>query len=225
MTASKKYFSVGPSVVGTPADGRRTDSEFHGPPMEAPGHSAVGDSAAAPLVRTLLRPRSPSAISGLVVPVVVDPVDRVLGGRPLSHVGQERLERVQPAVAHLDSASAVVFPTGAARVGAPILCAGPHPVFCTQTVSGRVSVRRCSRAPEFAPKATATPNTSAPQRVCVDDLLNPTVTDDRAPNTDSAVRFGALAQHSKTSELRASGRHFLEPRHTLIVAGRGGVTT
>jgi hypothetical protein len=73
----------------------------------------------------------PSAITRLVVPVVVDPVEHQVGRRSASHVGDKRLEALAPALAHSDSASPVAlvierrWPITAIPHGAPDSIFGP----------------------------------------------------------------------------------------------------
>jgi len=49
----------------------------------------------------------PSAVSGLIVPVVVDPVEREIKTWPLAHILTERFEGIKPAIADCDSPLAV----------------------------------------------------------------------------------------------------------------------
>lgn len=60
-------------------------------------------------VATLGLGRSPSAILGCVMAVIVNPVDRMFFGRPRSHVGIKMLKTLQPTVAYFNSFSAMAF--------------------------------------------------------------------------------------------------------------------
>lgn len=68
-----------------------------------------------PSVSDLGCPGNPSAIDGLVVAVIVDPVEFVLG-RPSTHVVKEGHNGVSPALADGDSARSVVLVGLAPRV-------------------------------------------------------------------------------------------------------------
>src|SRR5690606_5073733 len=84
--------------------------------MSPPGFLFL--DTAPPVVRLLFWSRPP-AIPGLIVALVVDAV-KTGSGRPLTHVGEEALEAVQPAVADRNAATAVQFIIGGRFVGAPV---------------------------------------------------------------------------------------------------------
>ena len=105
--------------------------------------------AAKALIQLLFSLRRPSAITWLVVAVVVDAVDRVIGRRFLPHVGIERLERIAPAVAHANAASAVVVKGVIVSVVAPHLHPDPsailngffHAVRASWVITERISTK------------------------------------------------------------------------------------
>jgi len=75
------------------------------------------------LVSALLAWGGPSAVAGLVVPVHVDPVDRVERARLAPHVGQEGNIGGAPARAYLNPAPTVEVPVFVARA---FLASGDH---------------------------------------------------------------------------------------------------
>jgi hypothetical protein len=77
-----------------------------------------------PRVCALHFPSRPSNVAGLIVPVVVDSVERHRRARRLSDIGCERLERV-PSLAHANAASAIVRVGRASGVVAPLAHAFP----------------------------------------------------------------------------------------------------
>lgn len=78
-------------------------------------------------IQALLIPRSPAAISGFVVSIIVDAIEAVFGRWALSHVGQELLKGIQPLIAHPNSPTAVAVVPGVRRVCAAVF--GRPPCF------------------------------------------------------------------------------------------------
>jgi hypothetical protein len=76
-------------------------------------------------VVVVLFARGPSAVAGLIVPVVVDPVDSVSGSRSLAHVRKEVGEGCFPAFTYADASSAVVLEAGLFGVSASREHPGP----------------------------------------------------------------------------------------------------
>lgn len=74
-------------------------------------------SRCAPIQRLFLDGR-PSHIAGLIVAVIVDPVDLMARAWARRHVVAERFKRSRPFVANLDAAPAVVGPLAPSRVAA-----------------------------------------------------------------------------------------------------------
>ena len=120
---------------------------------------------------------SPSAISRLVVPVVVDAIDTQSFGLR-SHVGKEIL-KLAPSLADLDAAAAVtmpsfIFPSGASvSHGAPnsVLGSVPHsmssfsvsstaPIYLKASATSRVPItqRGARNINKFAASTTAMPD-------------------------------------------------------------------
>ena len=71
--------------------------------------------------------RSPSAISGLVISVVVYAVERVLGTWPSPNIGQEDIKG-HPFVADMDTSSTISVPVLVRLAIAPTAHFAPHPI-------------------------------------------------------------------------------------------------
>ena len=142
------------------------------------------------LVVRLLNVCRPAAIAGLIVSVVVDPVDAsIIGAR--SHICVEGEEIVTPFVAHCDSASSIV------RVGPVILIEASflnllpgevfatfvHPVFCVPSA--------------LSNQATATFSLTVNESVFVNVALFSTRAFTDKVDVVSCHRFG-FSQHSQT---------------------------
>lgn len=119
------------------------------------------DAAPPPVPRLLFGGR-PSAITRLVVAVVVDSLDRV-PVRPRPHVAQERRKVVSPLVAHADAAPAVVGVAGRCGIVATLFRVLPRPIFRASGLS--VCSLMGKRARHVNPKAAATARPANPQSV------------------------------------------------------------
>lgn len=87
-------------------------------------HKLIGLRLIAPLLKTC----RPSAVPWLVVPIVIDAVDRVLGRRLPSHVGKEVEIRVEPTLADRDASASVAVVHPVARIQAALFHAYPRQV-------------------------------------------------------------------------------------------------
>ena len=97
------------STLNQRAYPRTCDSRFARPFAHRHGPSIERQQSIFPRIVALLFSCSPSAITGLVVSIVVDSFKRVHWRRTLPHVGKEVVEGFQPAVANRDSTATVVF--------------------------------------------------------------------------------------------------------------------
>lgn len=138
------------------------------------------------VVPLLLRCRPPT-IPGLVVAVVVDPVDRVLRRWLLAHVGQEDRE-VAPALGYPDTASAVAGVTRIQRVRASLPYRLPHGVEWVLASSSREPVLRSRRLgiPDGSPcrllgEAATGARASAPKMAARDRRYGAAVTEAEPP--------------------------------------------
>src|SRR5690606_10035571 len=82
-----------------------------------------------PLVALLSQNSGPTAVSWLVIPVVIYAIDGVLRRRPRAHVGKKCFEAIPPPVTDANAAPTVVFVACYSGVLAPGLHRGPSIVF------------------------------------------------------------------------------------------------
>lgn len=122
--AARDHMIGKPSALGPVREKQRLASE---------GERVTGSS-----ISSLLCSGSPTAITGIIVPVVVDSVDGGRYRRAWTHIGEEVLERV-PARTDRDSASAIDRIFGVSGIMAPV--SYPHPSY----------VLNCSHAPRTMP--------------------------------------------------------------------------
>lgn len=90
-------------------------------------HAVFGQVNCFLLVRQLLEPCRPSAVSRLVVAVIVDAIQRQVRAGLRTYVRSEGLE-LHPAVAHCDATTAVAVVLGISWAQAPGLHVGPRGV-------------------------------------------------------------------------------------------------
>jgi hypothetical protein len=96
-----------PATPKSRVDCCRIDRGFCSPVFDELCLSSNRHRAVAPTVPSLLRSCCPLAVAGLVVSVVVDPIDRVLVARSRSHVSVE-VSKTTPSRMDGDSSSCVV---------------------------------------------------------------------------------------------------------------------
>jgi hypothetical protein len=97
-------------------------------------HNRSCSRLGSPLVLGLLHPSRPSAIIGFVIPVHVNPIDRMLPRRAVAHVGQKIWKRL-PSVANLYPAPTVM------AVIAPVLVIAPPSHFTPRSI-GKIGLHR-----------------------------------------------------------------------------------
>jgi hypothetical protein len=79
-------------------------------------------------IPSLLRSCGPTHVAGLVVPVIVDAIERVRGRRTWTHVREEGLEGLSPRATHANPAGAVVAICSMRPRVAPLLGALPRSI-------------------------------------------------------------------------------------------------
>src|SRR6185503_696121 len=122
-----------------------------------------------PVVQLLL-PSRPPAVTGFVVSIVVDAIDRMVRTGSPSHVSQKRLEAILPALAHPYPSTPVVLIGSVALVAAAVAHPLPDDVLPRMTLA----VRAIANCQDFA---IQTPARSGPRQVSlIDSLLLPAVT-------------------------------------------------
>ena len=89
----------------------------------------------------LLNRCRPTNIARLVIPVVVDAIDRVFTARPRSHISQEVHEVVAPRRGHLDAAAAIVLPRRIVWITAALFCVMPSSIYGSAAHAVRLTTR------------------------------------------------------------------------------------
>ncbi len=114
------------------------DTKMLEPAYQRPGDPIDLDHLVPSRIPVLLSPRCPTTVPGLVVPIVVDPVERV-PIRAFPHIGKEVVELMPPG-AQANASPAVVFPGCAVAVCASLLHRRPSPVFVGPVATPAVAV-------------------------------------------------------------------------------------
>lgn len=120
----------------------------------------------AALVVGLLLVGGPAHVAGLIVPVVVDAVDRHAWMRPPAHVIEKCLVTVSPALTYGDSSAAVISKLVLSRILASLNHAAPTNIFSTWRIVSDVAMFPEANHAVFL-KTTATVASSGSQAGCV----------------------------------------------------------
>lgn len=142
----------GPSCVYPRAQGGAWQSDALGPCRKGEGLAVVRQVVSPPLIAKLSGDGGPTDVAGLIAGVVVDAVQGVVGGGRRSHVGQECLKRIVPAVTNPNPASTVVSIGLVVGVVAPTF----HPVPRTVLLRSRLPMCRQLRAAHVATQTATT---------------------------------------------------------------------
>src|SRR3990167_1510710 len=111
------------------------DADTSGPFRHGKRESVMREPDSATSVVRLFLCRGPTAVTRFVVAVVVDAVNGMFGRWPWSNVSEERLERIQPALAHGNPTGAVIVVILAGWLQASITDAGPTPVLGSEAMT------------------------------------------------------------------------------------------
>lgn len=178
----------GPSCSQASVDQTFSHSGLSTPVSLAPRHAIYRDQVGIALVPVLLGLGRPAAVVGLVVPVVVDPLDAVLTAWPTPHVGDEVPVSVlaEPTLADGDSSTTVARMGMVSRVEATGAHCRPGLVLRSE-----FPVRCCA---VNNPALTA----KAPARTCA-----------------GSSRF-CHSQHGGRDNLRATASAKTEPRGAVV---------
>lgn len=145
--------SVGiPSHLVTAPGGIRVKVKNSAPFGNTLGFAAPFNQAVDPLIVGLLTPGSPAAVSGLVVPVIINAVD-TMPRRPLPHVFKKRLKTIAPAVTNLNAACSVIPVVFAGSVFTSLNNAAPYIVH--RRSGAPMRARRFASGSAFFAPATA----------------------------------------------------------------------
>lgn len=152
------------------------------------------------LVAVLLVPRRPSAVTRLVVPIVILAVDRVFGRRAEPHVGQEVLEGVQPPVADANAAATVVLERRVVGVGTTRLHFRPHLVLGrAPVVVATTTMLEIPLPHNIVLMASATESGSAAKVVAINGSACSAVATTQ-PECSGGLRVADVVQHQQPSE-------------------------
>lgn len=175
-----------------------------------PKNSESANVSTRPLVIGLLSNRSPSAISGLVISVIVYSVDGEISFWSLSHVSQKVLE-LGPPLANGDSPTSVVGILVVVRVLTSLPHSHPR-VVCRRP---KHSVRPGSVANLFVRKTTATLD---PTRSKVPDLINSNLSTFASTLPSHSSSSPSKGSNSRQSYKYFSGqiKSFHEPLNTCL---------
>jgi hypothetical protein len=131
------------------------ESFFVGPFLNRLGSAIKLYKFVRPTISTLLLNRGPPTVTRLIVTIIIFPVNRILRPRLKPHVCQEILEGVQPAIAHLDTATAITEVALVIGIGAALDHAIPSLKFRKVALAMSRSITISSH--QFTGKATARP--------------------------------------------------------------------
>lgn len=132
-----------------PAQGASLQADAARPLAQRVALAVVRQDAIRPLIVALLQLRRPAHVARFVVAVVIDAVERVAERWTRADIGVENFERIAPALAHADAASAVGLIGWIIRIVAALSHAAPCRVFGSgpaSTHARRLSVREVERA-------------------------------------------------------------------------------
>lgn len=111
-------------------------------------------------VRGLFGAGSPPDVSGFVISIIIDSVDRMLRGRTGAEIFIERRERTLPPLAYRDAPASVARIRPDFRIGAAVLHPGPDPMF-----RGSIHSVRHGNPASVSVQASAGPLVSVAERV------------------------------------------------------------
>jgi hypothetical protein len=108
--AAKQDLVHGPTSLMPAHESARREAKARRPRRDAKRYAVVREQHVAAPVASLLDPGRPSAVSGLVVPVVVDPIDGVIIAGPPAHIGNEQREGRVPSLANSNPPATISIP-------------------------------------------------------------------------------------------------------------------
>lgn len=138
---SQEGFLNGPSSVEPALNCGSAQADKSGPFCDGPSLAATRKMSRVSLVPSLLLFGGPAAIARLVISVGVVALNRVLRARLGAHVREEVLERIDPAIANLYPAAAVVLVPRPLRVQTPSFDVRPAGPFWSEAPAMGARVR------------------------------------------------------------------------------------
>lgn len=173
----------------------------------------------ASFVALLLGASRPSAVGGLVVAVIVDAIQRMIGGWTTTHVGQEGLVRCAPAFADDDTALCVQSVAGATFTGTAVNHRGPRLKFRRPLAAFRFAVRSQRRATFISLVAPTTASNAAIQPRTHQDLFPSALAATEPVNT--GARPNGLTEYRPARE-SLTGMEFKRRSHHALFYQRSG---
>ncbi len=156
-------------------------------------------------IEMLFASRRPAHVSGFVVAVVIDAVNRMMACRPTTHVSQKRLKRLAPAFTHTNSTSAVPTKRFAARVQAARFHADPRYVLASETMPSRVAMRALACPQRFSHQATTRARMATPQMGLRHDARRATVATTSEESVSMSPQRQGLFYGNEPSETTVKG--------------------
>jgi hypothetical protein len=154
--------------------------------------------------------QNPSAIAGLIIAVIVDTFNRMIGRWFWSHISKKRRERIQPAATYRYSSRAIFLPILCVRISATRFHRRPNSVLR----GFRHSVGTTHVSDNFLLQAAATPVNPGTERTAANINFLSAITD--ALPVDVAVSsFRDFVKDEKSSKPSLSKVDFLG--HSLFV--------
>lgn len=186
-------------------DGPIGQSQVSRPRGQRLRDAPILNQAITPHVQHLDRLGRPAAIARLVMAVVIDAVNRVLGTGPRAHIAQECLERTSPCGSDADAAATVTGVVARLRVLAAFDDVPPRRKFWRDDPVDRVSVRPIHDPDAFRAQAPAGLRMPAAQIAVLNQAFCPAVTATEPPSM--AVRpWPALVADDDKAPVAGSDR-------------------
>jgi hypothetical protein len=169
-------------------------------------------------VASLFGSRSPTNVSGLIVPVVVDSIERVLRRRCATHVTKERLKALSPRGPDADASTSVVFVGPLVPVFATSSHCFPELVLLRPLTRRGLSMSSHSLAQHLLLEASTRVGLAVSKVAGTNHLGGPAVADDAhamAPNASVSERVRDSVGGNRTTETPAN-KVFQHPAKVII---------
>lgn len=204
--------SGAPASLQSSADSSGGDRGDLAPLNQTEGSLADRNHSVTPMVTVLLLVRSPSTVTGFVVPIIVLSIDAVSARWPGAHVGEEVFKTL-PSLADLYPSSAVVCELLVVGIRTSLPHRRPDPIFRRHSPVPGLSMLQANSCamghPKFATKTAARLGGAIPHQHTRDFALGSAVTD--AMPSDGSLRLVDLSDHDQSA--KSFPRHIDSLRH------------
>ena len=186
------------------------------------GFVADSNHSAIPPIARLLAHCCPAAVSGFVIAVAVFAINGGCFAGALAHIGKEVLERVPPAVANSDSATAVIVPISLSgniatsnHIVPNAICVCPLSIPC-------MTVRSVAFTGNFVTVTAAGSREAIAKRQCSDSLFRSTLASAKPIQiaVPVLVRKSDNQPSTECSIRKIHSRHSILPKGAPIPAGQ-----